>query len=114
MSYTIECYYIDTGRWERAPGDATGWTSKRSAERAARSLCSVVGYSHARVLDASGAEVYKTVARVARSARCVYCGAHGPHDEPVPAIGDESGWTRIARWHRAGCEWIETRAHRIG
>jgi hypothetical protein len=32
----------------------------------------------------------------------------------VPAIDDDKGWAELAREHQAGCEWIETRAHRIG
>jgi hypothetical protein len=45
---------------------------------------------------------------------CAYCGAQvsGCDSCPVPPAGDDEAWGELAGRHAAGCEWIETRAHR--
>lgn len=43
---------------------------------------------------------------------CIYCGRDVPATDAVPAAGDDDAWGRLAPHHAAGCEWIETRAHR--
>ncbi len=45
---------------------------------------------------------------------CAYCNREVADETIVPAIDDDKGWAELAREHQAGCEWIETRAHRIG
>lgn len=45
-------------------------------------------------------------------AECLYCGADTKERDPVPSVGDDEAWGRLAAEHRAGCEWIQTRAHR--
>lgn len=42
---------------------------------------------------------------------CIYCGYEVEHIETVPTVDDEEQWATMAREHREGCEWIETRAH---
>lgn len=43
---------------------------------------------------------------------CVYCGSETTEDDGDPApVEDEKGWSRKAKRHAAGCEWIRTRAH---
>jgi hypothetical protein len=44
---------------------------------------------------------------------CAYCGANVSEIEPVPPVDDNEEWERLATDHSEGCEWIETRAHRI-
>lgn len=44
---------------------------------------------------------------------CVYCGSSTP-EVPVPAVGDDAAWAALAAEHADGCEWIATRAHRVG
>lgn len=45
---------------------------------------------------------------------CAYCGRtiDGPEPE-VPASDDDAAWERLAEEHSEGCEWVETRAHRV-
>lgn len=43
---------------------------------------------------------------------CIYCGKGSGTDE-VPKLGDDEAWSRLAKLHRPGCEWIKTRAHRL-
>lgn len=55
--------------------------------------------------------------------QCAYCGNYvlvidqdpcccEPCDV-VPDVDDDDAWEERALWHRPGCEWIETRAHRL-
>ena len=48
---------------------------------------------------------------------CPYCLGYVSADEaenaPVAEVADNEAWERLARLHNAGCEWIETRAHRV-
>lgn len=46
-------------------------------------------------------------------AECIYCGATHAALAEVPALGDDATWTRLAKEHGDGCEWIATRAHRV-
>ena len=43
---------------------------------------------------------------------CLYCREETTTHE-VPAIGDDAAWARLASEHADGCDWIETRAHRV-
>ena len=50
-------------------------------------------------------------------AECLYCGSEFPaHIENygVPAILDNDAWEDLAKRHHKGCEWIATRAFRVG
>lgn len=49
------------------------------------------------------------------SVECGYCGAAIPlaDHETVPAGDDDDEWARLAPEHHRGCEWIDTRAHRV-
>ena len=50
----------------------------------------------------------------AATAECAYCLANvAERAEAVPAIDDENEWAALAAEHLPGCEWTETRAHRI-
>ena len=42
---------------------------------------------------------------------CAYCG-RVVQTPDAPPVGDER-WESIAGEHEAGCEWVETRAHRV-
>lgn len=47
---------------------------------------------------------------------CAYCGVTiegAIEDEPTPALDDDDAWAEEADLHRPGCEWVETRAHRL-
>jgi hypothetical protein len=52
-------------------------------------------------------------------AECIYCNAElsdgeGPDGViAVPAADDDEAWAEIAGAHADGCEWVETRAHRL-
>lgn len=48
----------------------------------------------------------------AESAECAYCGAL-VYEHAAPDVRDDEEWERVAKEHRPGCEWIETRAHRV-
>jgi len=45
---------------------------------------------------------------------CLYCNREiaGP-EGPVPAVEDDEAWGQMASAHEPGCDWIETRAHRL-
>lgn len=47
---------------------------------------------------------------------CIYCGSTNVRerrDKAPPAMWDDAAWEALAIEHNdAGCEWIETRAHR--
>lgn len=43
---------------------------------------------------------------------CIYCDELSS-DLSVPAVDDDEAWKTIALNHAPGCEWVETRAHRI-
>lgn len=46
---------------------------------------------------------------------CAYCGAAIEGDgqgRTIPPESDDAAWKREAFDHLAGCEWVETRAHR--
>ena len=48
--------------------------------------------------------------------RCAYCGADLPaeaEDVKPPAVDDDEAWAELAKEHGTGCEWVETRAHRL-
>ena len=47
-----------------------------------------------------------------RIATCVYCNEPVTDAEEIPALDDDTAWSRIAAEHYVGCEWIHTRAHR--
>lgn len=48
------------------------------------------------------------------SERCIYCDAVLPaDDEPVPPVNDAAAWRQLREIHNDGCEWVETRAHRL-
>ncbi len=58
-----------------------------------------------------------------REAYCLYCEMSAspmfsfgelPDPEEVPAVEDTDRWENIGQWHEADCEWIRTRAHRVG
>jgi len=48
---------------------------------------------------------------------CVYCFAYVSEEEdenaPVAEVKDNEAWEHLARLHNIGCEWVETRAHRV-
>ena len=47
---------------------------------------------------------------------CIYCNADVDavdEDERPPEVDDDGAWAALAVQHAAGCEWIETRAHRL-
>jgi hypothetical protein len=54
---------------------------------------------------------------------CVYCENYvlvidqdTRFSEPcdiVPEVDDDEAWEERSLWHLPGCEWIETRAHRL-
>lgn len=44
---------------------------------------------------------------------CAYCLADVRAGVAIPALDDEGAWRALATEHQPGCEWIETRAHRI-
>ena len=49
-----------------------------------------------------------------RYTECIYCGASIPDEgEYVPAVDDTTEWDRLEEHHFYGCEWIDSRAHRI-
>lgn len=47
---------------------------------------------------------------------CMYCGAwiDAILVENVPPADDNEEWERLANQHHVWCEWIATRAHRVG
>ena len=47
---------------------------------------------------------------------CVYCDAAvtADTDAPVPANAADTAWAELASEHNEDCEWIATRAHRVG
>ena len=56
-------------------------------------------------------------------AYCLYCDmsisplfsfGEIPPDDYVPPADDADEWENIGQWHEPDCEWIVTRAHRIG
>ena len=53
-------------------------------------------------------------ALASQSTSCLYCSADIPVTvaDEAPAEDDDDAWERVAKHHIAGCEWIETRAHR--
>ena len=47
---------------------------------------------------------------------CSYCNAEVPAEfyDASPDIDDNAGWAELADAHSSnGCEWVETRAHRL-
>jgi len=47
---------------------------------------------------------------------CIYC-HHKISDknaEIVPDVYDDDAWEELAQEHDPDCEWIKTRAHRVG
>ncbi len=47
------------------------------------------------------------------TSECLYCGAEVLEDDIIPDVSHDDEWRRLEDAHFAGCEWIETRAHRI-
>jgi hypothetical protein len=47
---------------------------------------------------------------------CIYCDQEIPLEKAteVPSPSDDAAWERLAEDHAPGCEWIATRAHRLG
>jgi len=46
---------------------------------------------------------------------CCYCGAEVDHEhDQAPAVDDSEAWAELSTHHVPGCEWVETRAHRLG
>lgn len=45
---------------------------------------------------------------------CAYCGMDQWYLVETPALDDDETWETLARGHAPGCEWIVTRAHRLG
>lgn len=46
---------------------------------------------------------------------CAYCGRTiRGGDDVVPAVDDDEAWAEIAKAHAGDCEWVRTRAHRVG
>jgi len=45
--------------------------------------------------------------------RCIYCLAV-TEETDVPGVDDDAAWAELAIQHADGCEWVITRAHRIG
>jgi hypothetical protein len=46
--------------------------------------------------------------------RCNYCDQDVTDETIVPAVDDDEAWAALAAEHADTCEWIETRAHRLG
>jgi hypothetical protein len=44
---------------------------------------------------------------------CAYCGVMVDDGNVVPPVDDGESWDRLAAEHGDGCEWVETRAHRL-
>lgn len=44
---------------------------------------------------------------------CIYCHADVTTVTP-PSVDDDAAWGTLAREHATDCEWVETRAHRVG
>ena len=47
---------------------------------------------------------------------CTYCNAEIPAElyDAAPDTADDTAWTELATAHStSGCEWVETRAHRL-
>lgn len=45
---------------------------------------------------------------------CAYCNADIPDAGGfVPDVDDDPEWTALEHLHADGCEWVETRAHRV-
>lgn len=44
---------------------------------------------------------------------CAYCGALLDEEGEVPAVDDDEAWAALALEHADGCDWVETRAHRL-
>ncbi len=59
-----------------------------------------------------GCEVCESCSADAQSQECAYCGQMVKTVE-APSAGDDEAWAAIAEEHADGCEWVETRAHRI-
>lgn len=49
-----------------------------------------------------------------KTKECAYCAADVPAHESVPGVRDDYAWDFIRHTHNQGCEWVETRAHRVG
>lgn len=48
--------------------------------------------------------------------RCLYCTIDLPGFAPdtrVPDVDDDAAWVALAQEHLDGCEWVQTRAHRV-
>ena len=48
-----------------------------------------------------------------RAYGCIYCDSEVMDNTIVPSEDDDTGWAVLASEHRADCEWILTRAHRV-
>ena len=57
-------------------------------------------------------ESAEELADVSRSTECAYCGHEA--EQIVPDIRDDEEWKRLSQQHAGDCEWIQTRAHRVG
>ena len=53
------------------------------------------------------------IVRTRTREHCVYCHRNVPMGSGVPAVDRDDLWRGMAKYHRADCEWIATRAHRI-
>ncbi len=48
---------------------------------------------------------------------CAYCNAELPAEQydALPDVDDDAAWAELSAAHSSnGCEWCETRAHRVG
>ena len=48
---------------------------------------------------------------------CAYCNAEVPAElyDALPDVDDNAAWAELSAAHSSnGCEWCETRAHRVG
>jgi hypothetical protein len=58
-------------------------------------------------------EMTMTDAQHEADVECIYCySLTTPVD--VPTVGDDAMWDAIAGEHDTECEWVQTRAHRMG
>jgi len=44
---------------------------------------------------------------------CTYCGTLVDDVVSAPALEDDEAWAATAQTHKADCEWVMTRAHRV-
>jgi hypothetical protein len=69
-------------------------------------------------IDVFGEDWRLILSRASSYHICAYCGAENCEDEIaegwIPEVDEDQGWAKLALYHAQGCEWVQTRAHRIG